>query len=203
MRLLLFPQLLNYFRSKKNDNKIIENDKNLHLPIDNKIIINDVNKLPIDNENDKNYMKDGIDIAWKDTTEFTFPIKGGRVIKVYDGDTITIASKLPYENSPLYRFSVRLNGIDTPEIKGKGVGEEEKLAAIEAREAVSKLILNKYVKLENIKNEKYGRILADVYIDNFNINEYLLRERYAMKYNGDTKIKPKSWIKYKNTGDIN
>ena len=64
-----------------------------------------------------NYMEDGTDIKWEDTVEFTFPIFCGRVIKVYDDDTITIASKLPYEQSPMYRLSVRLNGIDTPEIK--------------------------------------------------------------------------------------
>ncbi len=34
-------------------------------------------------------------IRWEDTVEFTFPITNGYVIKVYDGDTITIASKLP------------------------------------------------------------------------------------------------------------
>jgi len=94
--------------------------------------------------------------------EFTFPIKGGRVIKCYDADTITIASKLPYKESPLYRLSVRLTGIDAPEIKGKS--EEEKELAKQARDFVSNLILNKYVRLENVESEKYGRILADVYI---------------------------------------
>ena len=56
--------------------------------------------------------------GWKDTMPFIPPISGGVVIKVYDGDTITIASKLPYKKSPLYRFSVRMNGIDAPELKG-------------------------------------------------------------------------------------
>jgi len=32
------------------------------------------------------------------------PIKHGRVIKVYDGDTITVAARMPYPKSPLYRF---------------------------------------------------------------------------------------------------
>ena len=64
-------------------------------------------------------------IELKDTVPFTFPIENGQVIKVYDGDTITIASKLPYDASPLYRLSVRLNGIDTPEIKGKNDDEKE------------------------------------------------------------------------------
>ena len=85
-------------------------------------------------------MSDGIDIKWEDTVEFKFPIKGGRVIKVYDADTITIASKLPYDESPMYRLSVRLNGIDTPEIKGKGISDEEKEAAKNARDFVSNMV---------------------------------------------------------------
>jgi len=44
-------------------------------------------------------------ITWNETIPFVPPITNGYVIKVYDGDTITIASKLPYINSPLYRFS--------------------------------------------------------------------------------------------------
>jgi len=150
----------------------------------------------------KNYMSDGTDIKWEDTVEFTFPIKGGRVIKVYDADTITIASKLPYDDSPMYRLSVRLNGVDTPEMKGKGVLDEEKEAAKQARDFVSNLVLNKFVRLENIDSEKYGRILADVYIGNIHLNEILLKERYAVKYDGGTKVKPTSWLRYKLTGEL-
>ena len=154
------------------------------------------------NLTEKNYMSDGLDINWDDTVEFKQPIKGGRVIKVYDGDTITIASKLPYNDSPLYRLSVRLNGIDAPEIKGKGITEDEKEAAKTARDFLSNLVLNKYVKLENVETEKYGRMLADVYIGNIWVNELLLKERYAVKYDGGTKIKPSSWTKYRITGEL-
>jgi endonuclease YncB( thermonuclease family) len=151
----------------------------------------------------QDYKADGDDIHWEDTSVFTYPVKGGRVIKVYDGDTITIASKLPIEKSPIYRFSVRLNGIDTPEMKGSGVTDDEKRAANEAKEFVSKLILNKYIRLENIQNEKYGRILADVYVGDIHLNELLLKERYAVVYNGGTKLKPSSWVKYRITGELN
>ena len=137
-------------------------------------------------------------IKWEDTVEFTFPITGGKVIKVYDADTITIATKLPFKDSPLYRLSVRLNGIDTPEIKGEYVSFEEKAAAIITREVVSEMILHKDVVLKNIQNEKYGRVLADVYIDNVNLNEYLVTHRYAVKYDGGKKVKPESWLKYMN-----
>lgn len=138
-------------------------------------------------------------IKWEDTTAFTPPITGGQVIKVYDGDSITIAGYLPMYNSPLFRFSVRLNGIDTPEIKGKT--EEEISEAKKARDALSNLILHKEVILKNVGTEKYGRILADVYLDNFHVNEWLINERYAVKYDGGTKRTPKSWLKYRITGE--
>ena len=167
---------------------------------------NKISGTNIDNTNNiliyKNFMEDGTDIKWEDTTEFKFPIKGGRVIKVYDCDTLTIASKLSQSDTELYRFSIRLNGIDTPEMKDKDVTEEEKYAAKNARDFVANLVLNKFVRLENISNEKYGRVLADVYIGDIHLNELLLKERYAVKYDGGTKKKPTSWLKYKITGEL-
>jgi endonuclease YncB( thermonuclease family) len=152
---------------------------------------------------DKDCKQDGTDLCWDDTCEFTFPIIGGRVIKVYDGDTITIAAKMPYKtSSPVFRFSVRLYGIDAPEMKGKGISEQDKKCAQEAQQFVSDLILNKYVTLKNVQSEKYGRILADVYIGEIHLNELLLKERYAVPYSGTTKVIPGSWLKYKMTGEF-
>lgn len=139
-------------------------------------------------------------VNWENTQEFKFPITRGKVIKVYDADTITIASKLPYNESPIYRLSVRLNGIDTPEIKGKNVEAEEKEMAKKARDYVSNMLLNKFVEIKNIESEKYGRILADVYLNELFVNDLLIKERYAVKYDGGTKIKPTSWKKYFETG---
>lgn len=130
-------------------------------------------------------------ITWDDTVEFTYPITSGYVIKVYDGDTITIASKMPYENSPLFRFNVRLNGIDTPEIKSKN--ENEKILAKRARDDLSQLIAHKTVTLQNVKNEKYGRILADVYLDDLHINQWMIDQQFAVAYDGKTKQLPVSW----------
>jgi endonuclease YncB( thermonuclease family) len=130
------------------------------------------------------YQCDGTDISWNDTIKFTIPINDGRVIKVYDGDTITIASKLPTSNQ-LYRFAVRLHGIDAPEIKGKT--KEEKAAALCSKNALSDLLLNKYITLKNVETEKYGRILADVYVGNLNINKWLLENNYAVPYDGGKK----------------
>jgi len=131
------------------------------------------------------------DINYKNTIPFIPPITEGKVIKVYDGDTFTIASKLPYDSSPIYRFSVRLNGIDAPEMKCKT--NVEKLHAVKSRDALSSIILHKKVKLTNIKTEKYGRILADVYLDGTHINQWMLDNKHAVQYNGGTKNKPPEW----------
>ena len=160
---------------------------------------NNINIVTVNNLSIKNEL---LNVKYEDTIEFTFPITGGKVIKVYDADTITIAAKLPYKESPIYRLSVRLNGIDTPEIKGKDVSEEEKDAAKVARDFVSNLTLNKYVTLKNIESEKYGRVLADVYIGDIHLNDLLIKERYAVPYNGGHKVKPVSWLKYKIAGEM-
>ena len=127
--------------------------------------------------------------AAKDAIQFVPPITEGEVIKVYDGDTITIVSKLPYDASPLYRFSVRLAGIDSAEIKGKT--EKEKAQAQEAKNALQDLISHKVISLKNLKTEKYGRILADVYVGELHVNQWLLDNNYAVKYLGGTKS---NWV---------
>ena len=81
---------------------------------------------------------------------FIPPLKAGRVIKVYDGDTITIATKVPgLIDSPIYKFSVRLNGIDTPEMRGGG--EDEKSIAVKARDALAEKIMGKDILLKDLK----------------------------------------------------
>ena len=121
--------------------------------------------------------------------QFVPPITEGEVISVYDGDTITIVSKLPYDASPLYRFLVRLAGIDCAEIKGKT--EKERELAQEAKNALQKLILNKVVSLKNLKNEKYGRVLADVYLGDLHLNKWMLDNNYAVQYSGGKKT---DWV---------
>ena len=145
-------------------------------------------------------MSDTQEIEWKDTIEFIPPVTEGICIKVYDGDTITIATRLPIKDCPLYRFPVRLHGIDTPEIKGKD--DDEKECAVNAREFLKDKILNKRVILKNNKKEKFGRLLCDVYLDDCHLNNEMIVNRYALKYDGGTKERPVSWMKYHLTGSM-
>ena len=133
-------------------------------------------------------------VMWNATVPFVPPVKEGMVIKVYDGDTITIAAKLPYKSSPLYRFSVRLNGIDTPELKTSN--PVEKRVAVLARDALAEKILNKKITLTDVKTEKYGRILAIVNSNGLNINKWMIQQRFAVEYDGGTKKSPDNWEDY-------
>jgi len=51
------------------------------------------------------------------------------------------------------------------------------------------MILNKIVYLELEGEDKYGRILANIFINNINLNQYLIENKYAYKYEGGKKIK--------------
>jgi endonuclease YncB( thermonuclease family) len=150
------------------------------------------------------------DIEYKDTRRFIPPIEHGKVVKVYDGDTITIASTI-FNYNVVYRFSVRLRRIDSPEIKGKTA--EEKRLAQQSREALHNLIFGKIVFLTNVDTDKYGRILADVIlyydIDNpnnptlipINISDWMLENGLAVPYDGGKKIRPKEWSKEDGEGE--
>jgi micrococcal nuclease len=118
-------------------------------------------------------------LTYKSTIPFIPPIQKGKVIKVYDGDTITIGVIL-YDIA--YRFSVRLDGIDTPEIHGPSHDK-----AILARDELSNFIMNKIVRLENIGTEKYGRILADVYLGDVHVNQWMRDKGHAVEYHGGKK----------------
>ena len=122
----------------------------------------------------------------QDTVPWKPPIKEGFVVKVYDADTITIASKLPYNNSPLYRWSVRINGIDAPELKSKNSDLAD--LALHGKDELSEKILGKKVHLKNVSTEKYGRILANVFLNDIDIGAWLIDQKFAYEYHGQKKL---------------
>lgn len=130
---------------------------------------------------------------WNNTKPFIPNLTFGKVIKVYDVDTITIVSK-PYKDSVISRFSVRLANVDGPEITAKNTREKE--AAQKARDILKDKILNQYVLVTDIKIDKYGRYLCNVWLDDININEWLLDKHLVVKYSGGKKESPTDWLDY-------
>nr|VFK58723.1 MAG: nuclease homologue [Candidatus Kentron sp. TUN]VFK67459.1 MAG: nuclease homologue [Candidatus Kentron sp. TUN] len=110
---------------------------------------------------------------------------------VYDGDTFraTIADWPPIIG---HRMGIRVNGVDTPEIRGK-CRKEKELAKAARQYTATVLQEAEFVELRNIRRGKYFRIVADVYVDGENLSEKLIRDGHAVEYDGGKKTK--NWCK--------
>lgn len=73
----------------------------------------------------------------------------GTVIKVADGDTLTI-------NTNSKKLKIRLCGIDSPE-KGQPLGRE-------AKQTLEHLALGKQVAFIPVEQDRYGRTVAEVFV---------------------------------------
>ena len=98
------------------------------------------------------------------------------VEKVYDGDTITCTIDCGF-NMSMKNQKIRLYGINCPELRGT-----EKEAGKVARDQLRNQILHKNILIETFKDKKGkdGRYLATVFLDNVNINEWLVQNGYAV-----------------------
>ena len=144
------------------------------------------------NSNQAKYIEKEIpdNLTKKGLTAYIPEISSGRVVDVYDGDTFTIAGRVAY-NPNLFKFSVRVRGIDTPEKRTKD--ENEKFVALKAQAYVEKIILGNMVELHSVDTDKYGRLLADVTCKGINIADGLIEKRMAVSYDGGTKKCPDNW----------
>lgn len=105
---------------------------------------------------------------------------GGRI--AYDADTIYIT--MPGLPGELSKMSVRVDGIDTPEIRGKC--DEEKAAAIVARDYVISLLDGSETLLVcDPQWGKYaGRVLGSVIIGGEDLTELLVAGGHGRRYEG-------------------
>ncbi len=99
----------------------------------------------------------------------------GPVIRVIDGDTIVV--EIAGE-----RERVRYIGIDTPEMNDPRPAVRE--LAAEARRANARLVEGRRVRLElDVETrDRYGRLLAYVWVGDTMVNEVLVRTGHAAPY---------------------
>ena len=111
--------------------------------------------------------------------------EGAIYVRNYDGDTITF--NLPNLHPIIgKKIRVRLNGLDTPEIRGKC--DKEKYNAEQARDMVTDILKDaERIDLKNMGRGKYFRIVADVYVDGENLAEALIDSGMAVRYDGGKK----------------
>jgi len=109
-------------------------------------------------------------------------------VKVQDGDNI-IADICGYENTVYEKESIRLYGIDAPETRTRN--KLEKLAGKLVKRFLSDKAEGKQLYIKYIKQGKFGRAIAYVYIDSVNINEYLEEFKLVKSFTG--KVKKEKW----------
>tara|TARA_R100000808_G_scaffold24982_1_gene60154 strand:+ start:5795 stop:6124 length:330 start_codon:yes stop_codon:yes gene_type:complete len=100
------------------------------------------------------------------------------ICRVYDGDTVTADIDLGF-GVTLRKQKLRLLGINAPEIRG-----ESRPTGLISRDQLREKIGNKTVVIRTQKDKrgKYGRWLAEIFIDDVNVNKWLISEGLATPY---------------------
>lgn len=142
-----------------------------------------------------------------------------KVLDVYDGDTATIC--VASDEGIVWRLTLRIIGIDTPEIKSSFIESSFlKDAAIKARNRLVSLIsipgfpLSSTISRKDLRKElvnskhrvsgtvhgtdKYGRWLSSLRCVSTgdDVSRVLIRENLAVKYNGGKRMSESQWRKH-------
>lgn len=92
----------------------------------------------------------------------------GRVVRVADGDTVSILDKNKRQHK------VRLFGIDSP--------ERDQPFGIAAKKALARRVADRNVGVVIIETDSYGRTVGTLYLDAVNINAAMVADGYAWWY---------------------
>nr|DAN08768.1 MAG TPA: SNc [Caudoviricetes sp.] len=100
---------------------------------------------------------------------FTIPLFAisGQVIKISDGDTITILQNKT-------QIKVRLFGIDAPELK-QPYGKKSK-------QFLANLIAGEVVEVDENGKDRYKRTIGTIYLNGADINAQMVANGYAWAY---------------------
>ncbi len=126
------------------------------------------------------------DMFFPEAAEKTFGhVTVSVVNSVHDGDTFTVTIK-DWPPVAGEKVSVRLYGIDTPEVSDKVI--EVRDFAKAARDHLKKMLTTaKKVELRNLRRDKYFRLNADVVADGKDVREALINAKFGRAYDGGTK----------------
>lgn len=135
---------------------------------------------------------ENLKLSSKFTKELNFKNKKFlcKVVDVYDGDTVKVVF---YVHDELYRWNVRLFGINTPEMRPSRLNplrKSIKANAIKSRDFLKSLfqITNNLVYIECGDFDKYGRLLGTFFYKDIislydeSINYAMILGGYAKEY---------------------
>ena len=118
-----------------------------------------------------------------------YEYKCQEIKKVVDGDTVDIVLNLGF--NILHAVRVRLASIDTPEIRTRDLDEK-------ARGLLAKEFLKNWLSQEHEKKKiviktfkkskgKFGRVLAEIWVNDVNVNEDMIECYHAVPYSAQNK----------------
>ena len=118
------------------------------------------------------------------TTRPTFNdryVYAARCVQVIDGDTLDLDIDLGMYFRATKR--VRLKGIDTPELRGK---DKERAVAARTEVTIWTDGVELLIRTELDETDKYGRLLADVWVDGLatSLSDHLVARGLARRYDG-------------------
>lgn len=100
------------------------------------------------------------------------------ILRVYDGDTVTVVLDLGFGITKKEKF--RLAFINTPELKGS----EREQGLISRDWLRERLNTNEEIIVKTFKDRKgkYGRYIGELFINDISINEQMITEGLAESY---------------------
>lgn len=104
---------------------------------------------------------------WAMATSLPAATLSGRVVKIADGDTLTILVGEKQEK-------IRLSDIDTPERKQP--------YGTRAKQALAELTFGKLIIVLTTKRDRYGRLIGHITVDGLDVNAELVRLGFAWVY---------------------
>jgi micrococcal nuclease len=109
-----------------------------------------------------------------------YEYKINKILKIYDGDTITVEIDLGFGVAK--KEKLRFDLINAPEIRG-----DSRIEGLKSRDWLRMKLyqaeqLNKdiIIKTKKDKKGKYGRYIAEIFIDNISVNRELVHEGLAV-----------------------
>jgi micrococcal nuclease len=98
-----------------------------------------------------------------------------RVLDVYDGDTFNADASLGLGLT--LKIRVRIYGINSPEMTGTS-----KLKATASRDSLRSLISDRDITIKYRGKDKYGRFVANVYVDTIDVSRWMLKRKLAVRF---------------------
>ncbi len=120
----------------------------------------------------------------------------GTCVRVIDGDTVVLRLAKTFMQDVDFGFYVkdtmaltksaevtfRLNGINTPEVTGPS-----RAVGLAAKAALEGMIAGKALRVVSHKADKYGRWLADIYVqgETVSVNQRMVDGKFALPWGGN------------------